>query len=83
MKKETQVQKVAKHLIMYGKITIVQALNDLYITRLAARVGEIKDRCIIDINVKMVKWGDSKIAEYSVDHRGRDELEYCLEQGQL
>lgn len=83
MKKETQTQRVAKHLIMYGKITIVQALNDLYITRLAARIGNIKDRCIIDIDVKMVKWGDSKIAEYSVDHHGRDELEYCLDQEQL
>jgi len=76
MKKETQTVRVAKRLVKYGFITTSEAMSEMYITRLAARIGNIKDKTGLYISVEMIKWGDSRQAKYS---RG-DGGSYCLRQ---
>ena len=83
MKKETQNVRVAKWLVTNGSITTAQAMGILRITRLAARVNDIKKIYFIDIDSELVKWGDSKQARYTVDEEERAYLKYCLDGKQL
>jgi len=83
MKKETQTQRVAKRLIKFGYITTSEAMSEMYITRLAARIGELKDRCIIAIDRELIKWGDSKQAKYSINSDSKMVLRYALKRGEV
>ena len=83
MKKESQTVRVAKRLVKYGSITTSEAMSQMYITRLAARIGNIKDAIPIEIDVEMIKWGDSRQARYSVNEKEKFYLNHCLNEGQL
>jgi len=84
MKKESQNVRVAKRLVKYGFITTSEAMSQMYITRLAARINDIIHRYDIDIESELIKWGDSKQAKYSIDMDNRDYLDHRLiEEGQL
>ena len=74
MKKETQTQRVAKRLIECGRITTSEAMSQMYITRLAARVNDLKNSCFVHIESDMIKWGDSKQARYTVDEEARKRM---------
>ena len=43
---KSQCQKILKHLIRYGQITSMQAINKFGCTRLAARISDLKDKGI-------------------------------------
>ena len=49
----SQCQKILKHLIRYGQITSLQAINNFNCTRLAARIADLKEKGI-DIETEMV-----------------------------
>lgn len=49
----SQTQKILKHLLRYGQITSMQAINNFGCTRLAARVSDLKDKGI-GIETEMV-----------------------------
>ena len=83
MKKETQTVRVAKRLVKYGSITTSEAMGQMFITRLAARIGDIKNAVFINIDREMIEWGDSKQAKYSIDMEGDLVLRIALKRGQL
>jgi len=55
MKKETQNVRVAKRLVKYGFITTSEAMSQMYITRLAARIVDLRDKCGINIDSDLVR----------------------------
>ena len=81
MKKETQTVRVAKRLVKYGSITTSEAMGQMFITRLAARVNDLINRCDIEIESELIPWGDSKQAKYTVDPLDRWYLNDCIEHG--
>jgi len=83
MKKESQNVRVAKRLVKYGFITTSEAMSQMYITRLAARIRDIKNAVYINIDREMIKWGDSKQAKYSIDMDGRLVLKLALKRNEI
>lgn len=64
----TQNQKVLNHLKHEGAITSMMAFSKYSITRLAARVKELRDQGY-EINSRMVYSGNSgKYAEYTLEN---------------
>ena len=59
----SQNQAILNHLKSGKSITPLQALNLCGTMRLAARIGELKDQGH-DIETRMVKRGDARVAEY-------------------
>jgi hypothetical protein len=82
MKKESQNRRVAKRLVKCGSITTSYASSPaMYISRLAARIGDIKRICFIDIDSELIPWGESRQSKYTVDDEERAYLKYCVENG--
>jgi len=78
MKKETQNVRVAKRLVECGFITTSEAMSQMYITRLAARINDLVNRCDIDIESELIPWGDAKQAKYTIDALDRWYLRDCI-----
>lgn len=69
----TQKEKVLQYMKDFGRITTLQAFQDLGITRLAARINELrKDGVLIETNFINVKnrYGEKvRYAEYNIAER--------------
>lgn len=69
-KKNTQVQRVIKYINDFGSITPLEALADLGIMRLSARIWDIRHKCNLNIVTDVIKsqnrYGDPvRFAKYS------------------
>ena len=65
-KNMSQKKQVLNFLKKHGYINVKEALSKLFITRLAARIHELKkDGYAIDDST-FIKWGDSKIKQYKL-----------------
>ncbi|WP_288910986.1 helix-turn-helix domain-containing protein [uncultured Thomasclavelia sp.] len=53
-KKKTQAERVLDYIKKYGSITTLDAFRDLGVTRLSARIYELKHYNGLDINKKYV-----------------------------
>ena len=73
MKKPTQKQLILDYIDRFGSITPIQAFADLGITRLAARVSDLKEAGV-DVRTEMVSarniFGKQiKYAKYSIGEK--------------
>lgn len=73
MKKPTQKQLILDYIDRFGSITPIQAFADLGITRLAARVSDLKEAGV-DVRTEMVRarnrFGKQiKYAKYSIGEK--------------
>lgn len=69
--KQTQTNKVLNHMIEHGKIDFMTALDEYRITRLSARIADLKNMGIPVVSVCKQYWNGSEFVfnykEYSIE----------------